>query len=221
LKHESILAAPDLPVVQTRSALGLDIGERLFVLALAAFFLSRMIPAIGAGGTGASTICNILITVSEGLTALFTLVRRPGLAAATFYAWAISIVGTCAPLLIAPGGFSLLPPAFAVAMMITGLSFSIAGKSVLRRSFGIVPANRGVQRGGAYRIVRHPIYAGYLLTHAGFLAANFSAWNASVYAVCWLAMILRIAAEEEMLSADPAYLLYVGHVRKRLIPGFW
>jgi protein-S-isoprenylcysteine O-methyltransferase Ste14 len=220
LKHESILAA-DHPIVQTRPALALDIGERLFVLALAVLFLLRMIPAIGAHGIGTSMICNLLITVSEGLTALFTLFRRPGLAAATLYAWAISIAGTCSPLLVAPGGLTLLPPGLALSLMIVGLAFSIAGKSMLRRSFGIVPANRGVQRGGAYRIVRHPIYAGFLLTHVGFLAANFAAWNVSVYAACWLAMILRIAAEEQMLSADPAYRLYAGQVRNRLIPGLW
>jgi hypothetical protein len=32
----------------------------------------------------------------------------------------------------------------------------------LGRSFGIVATNRGIQTGGLYRIVRHPIYAAYV-----------------------------------------------------------
>ena len=31
-----------------------------------------------------------------------------------------------------------------------------------------MPANRGVVSTGLYRLVRHPIYLGYLITHAGF-----------------------------------------------------
>jgi protein-S-isoprenylcysteine O-methyltransferase Ste14 len=222
LKHESALPGPSgVGARRTRSAILLDFGERAFVLALAASFFSRMSFAIGAGGIDSSNLCNLLITISEGLTALFILVRRPGEVATSLYAWAISIAGTCAPLMVVPGGLALLPAGACIASMSVGLAFTIAGKAVLRRSFGIVPANRGVQRGGPYGIVRHPIYAGYLLTHAGFLAANFSLWNVAVYAVCWLAMILRIAAEEEVLSADPAYRLYAGKVRHRLIPAFW
>ena len=38
----------------------------------------------------------------------------------------------------------------------------IAGKVVLGRSFGLVPANRGIVARGPYLLVRHPIYAGYL-----------------------------------------------------------
>jgi protein-S-isoprenylcysteine O-methyltransferase Ste14 len=35
-----------------------------------------------------------------------------------------------------------------------------------------MPANRGVVSTGLYRLVRHPIYMGYLITHAAFVAAN-------------------------------------------------
>jgi protein-S-isoprenylcysteine O-methyltransferase Ste14 len=40
-----------------------------------------------------------------------------------------------------------------------------------------MPANRGVVSSGLYRLVRHPIYMGYLITHAGFLLANPTVWN--------------------------------------------
>jgi protein-S-isoprenylcysteine O-methyltransferase Ste14 len=139
----------------------------------------------------------------------------------TGYGWAIAIIGTCAPLLIAPGGDTWIPAAATVGLMSFGLLCSISAKIFLRRSFGIVPANRGVQREGPYRAVRHPIYFGYLLAQIGFFCVNVSVVNAVVYSACWLAMVLRIRAEEEILSLDPDYAAYQQTVRSRLIPGIW
>jgi protein-S-isoprenylcysteine O-methyltransferase Ste14 len=45
--------------------------------------------------------------------------------------------------------------------------------------------------------------------------------NVLAYALCWIAMALRIRAEEAILSRDPAYKSYQGAVRYRLIPGIW
>jgi protein-S-isoprenylcysteine O-methyltransferase Ste14 len=163
----------------------------------------------------------LLIMVSESLGALFMLIRRPGPMATTPYAWLIAMIGTWAPLLIIPGGQHLAPPSFALGLMVAGLLSSISAKIFLRRSFGIVPANRGVQRDGPYRLVRHPIYLGYLLCQIGFLSISFSGWNLLVYAVCWLATVLRIAAEEAVLTEDEAYRSYRAHVRYRLLPAIW
>ena len=55
-------------------------------------------------------------------------------------------------------------PILTALISTVGLLFVIAGKITLGRSFGIVPANRGVVA-GPYTLVRHPIYAGYLLSH--------------------------------------------------------
>ena len=139
----------------------------------------------------------------------------------TPYAWAIAIVGTCAPLLIVPGGTPLVGGNAPAMLMAVGLAFSISAKAFLRRSFGILPANRGVQRTGPYRLVRHPMYAGYVLTHAGFLISSFCLRNLLAYAFCWVAMVLRIRAEEAILARDPAYRDYQGEVRRRLIPFVW
>ena len=59
-----------------------------------------------------------------------------------------------------------------VAISIAGLAIVIAGKITLGRSFALLPANRGVVSTGVYRIVRHPIYMGYLFTHVAFLVAS-------------------------------------------------
>src|SRR6476619_1725734 len=145
----------------------LDIAERGFVLLLMALFLIRLAPMIASGA------CNILIAISEGLGAILILTRRPVAMVATPYAWAISIIGTCAPLLVAAGGAAVSGGTAPVVLMAAGLVFSISAKAFLQRSFGILPANRGVRRGGPYRLVRHPMYAGYALTHAGFLLSSF------------------------------------------------
>jgi protein-S-isoprenylcysteine O-methyltransferase Ste14 len=196
-------------------ALAFDMAERAFVLLLMALFLIRLAPMIGSGA------CNILIAVSEGLSAALILTRRPGAMLATPYAWGIAIVGTCAPLLVAPGGARLIDGTAPLVMMAAGLAFSISAKAFLRRSFGILPANRGVRSSGPYRLVRHPMYAGYVLTHTGFLLSSFSLQNLVAYAFCWAAMVLRIRAEEAILARDPAYRDYQGAVRRRLIPFLW
>ena len=51
-----------------------------------------------------------------------------------------------------------------VSVMVSGLVLHLYGKVCLARSFGLVAANRGVQRLGPYRVIRHPIYAGYVIT---------------------------------------------------------
>jgi protein-S-isoprenylcysteine O-methyltransferase Ste14 len=199
----------------SRPALILDFIERAFVLLMMAAFAIRFNPHIH------ESVCNLLIMISEGLTGVMILIRRPGPMMNTGYGWAIAVIGTFSPLLVVPEGVDWVPPAVAVAFMTTGLLCSISAKIFLRRSFGIVPANRGIQCEGPYRIVRHPIYFGYLLAQIGFLSQSLSTYNALVYAACWMAMVLRIKAEEEVLSTSPEYRDYQQAVTKRLIPFLW
>ena len=56
-------------------------------------------------------------------------------------------------------------------------------------------ANRGIMVGGPYRMIRHPMYAGYMLNQFGFLLDNPSAWNLAVYCVCWGMQIGRIVVD--------------------------
>jgi len=193
-----------------------DVGERLVVLALYGWFLSHIVPSV------ADHPYNLLILASETLTAFLVLIRRRGPMATSFYAWAIAIIGTCAPLLVLPAESGIgLPVSVAAALMTTGLFLSLAAKAFLRRSFGIVAASRGVRRGGPYRLMRHPMYAGYIVTQLGFLALNASLWNAAVYALAWTTIVMRIAEEEKILSQDPAYRAFQADVRYRLIPGLF
>jgi protein-S-isoprenylcysteine O-methyltransferase Ste14 len=192
-----------------------DIGERVLLMVFYGWFLSQIVPSV------AGQPYNLLILASETLTALLVLIRRPGPMATSFYAWAIAIIGTCAPLLVQPAGGGFIAIWWAALLMTFGLFMSLAAKLFLRRSFGIVAACRGVRREGPYRLVRHPMYTGYVVTQLGFLLANPSLQNAAIYAVAWGMLLLRIGEEEAMLSRDPAYRDYVATVRYRLVPGLY
>ena len=113
---------------------------------------------------------------------------------------------------------ALMPLNFCVIIMLLGLIWQIISKMCLGRSFGILPANRGIVDYGPYRFMRHPIYFGYLCTHMGFLLGSFSLWNFSVYAIVWTSQCFRILEEEKVLSRDPAYQEFKKKVRFRLIP---
>ena len=102
-----------------------------------------------------------------------------------------------------------------------GLLIVVAGKATLGCSFGLLPAHRGLVNGGMYRIVRHPIYGGYLLTHAAFVLSHPDIWNVVVFGTGDAALIARALLEEQTRARDSAYVRYCQQVRWRLLPGLY
>jgi protein-S-isoprenylcysteine O-methyltransferase Ste14 len=105
-----------------------------------------------------------------------------------------------------------------------GLVVLYGGIAVLGRN--LTPATEPLPEGqlvtrGLYRLVRHPIYLGYLVTHAGFLLSNMSARNVAIYGAAYVFQVARIYAEERILSEDGRYREYLRCVRYRLIPGIF
>ena len=115
-------------------------------------------------------------------------------------------------------GPPLIPYAAGQWIQISGISLQVSAKFWLGRSFGLVPANRGLVLGGPYRIVRHPMYLGYFLNHMGYLVCTYSTRNLVVYAMLYAIQIGRIVQEEKLLSKDPAYAEYSKRVRYRFVP---
>jgi protein-S-isoprenylcysteine O-methyltransferase Ste14 len=115
----------------------------------------------------------------------------------------------------------MLGQAITVTASVIGLGIVIAGKVTLGRSFGLMPANRGIVCTGIYRVVRHPIYLGYLITHVAFVFANPSAWNVAVLMIGDAALLLRAVCEEQTLARDTRYQEYQQLVRWRVCPGLF
>jgi protein-S-isoprenylcysteine O-methyltransferase Ste14 len=107
------------------------------------------------------------------------------------------------------------------AFMLVGLVLAITSKLTLRRSFGVAAANRGIVRAGPYNLVRHPMYAGYILVYVGFLSNNPLWWNLALYVATVILIVARILAEERVLARDPEYAEFMSRVRHRLAPGLF
>jgi protein-S-isoprenylcysteine O-methyltransferase Ste14 len=118
-------------------------------------------------------------------------------------------------------GIALVPLWISAPIQLGGIIWQIASKATLRRSFGLLPANRGVVTHGPYRLVRHPIYFGYLASHIGFIIGNFGLNNLVLILAVAFCQIVRIREEETLLLKDEKYQAYVQKTRWRLLPGIW
>ena len=195
--------------------IAIDVGERLFVVLLGVPFLAAFLAAIRLNPNF------VLLTLSEMLGVIFILTRRPGQISVRARSVFLAFAGTALPLLVRPGGASLAPSPVSSSIMLIGLLLSLLSKLYLNRSFGLVAANRGVKVGGPYRIVRHPMYLGYIVNQIGFLVASFSLANLAVYLLAWTFQIARVREEEQVLQQDPSYRQFACRVTAKLIPGVY
>jgi protein-S-isoprenylcysteine O-methyltransferase Ste14 len=162
---------------------------------------------------------SLLWMLSEGVVILLLVFRRESRRLSRQpWDWLVALGGAFTVLLVRPATTSIAPEFLGVALQFTGTVFEIYAKVILGRSFGIVPADRGIVVGGPYRIVRHPIYLGYFVTHVGFLLANWSPRNIALYIVIYFFQVARILSEERILREDESYRAYCQRVRYRLIP---
>jgi protein-S-isoprenylcysteine O-methyltransferase Ste14 len=166
-------------------------------------------------------VTGLLLLASESLVVILTIARRRAhivdRSAAAAVMTTVSLVGPT--LLTASGPAGLVPDVATALLSAIGLLIVVIGKLTLGRSFGVVPANRGVVVLGPYTWVRHPIYTGYLVTHAAFLVAHPAAWNVGVVLIADAALIARALMEERVLSQDALYQQYCRRVGWHLVPG--
>ncbi len=118
-------------------------------------------------------------------------------------------------------GQNLLPETISSSLILCGALWQIFAKLSLGRAFGLLPADRKVVTHGAYRVVRHPIYLGYFISHSGFLAAHASLHNLLVYSGLYVLQWIRIEREERWLAQQDTYRAYQARVRWRLLPGLY
>jgi protein-S-isoprenylcysteine O-methyltransferase Ste14 len=166
-------------------------------------------------------LTGLLFLTSEGLVVVFTLMRRCSrIVDRSIPALVLTAVSVVGPPLLRPGHDpGLLPDLATVVISGIGMIIVILGKVSLGRSFGLIPANRGVVIRGPYGIVRHPIYLGYVISHVGFLLANPTLANVVLAIGSDTALVARALMEERVLSGDERYREYCQQVSWHLVPG--
>ncbi len=196
-----------------------DLAARAAIIVL----FSMMAVRFGADFLETGRVTGLFLLASETLVVVLTLVRRSAAAIdRSVRARVLTLVSIMGPPLLVPGAAAALAPELTtVSISIAGLAIVIAGKITLGRSFALLPANRGVVSTGVYRVVRHPIYMGYLFTHVAFLLASPSLFNLMALLVADGALLARAACEEQTLALDPQYRSYQSRVRWRVAPGLF
>lgn len=160
---------------------------------------------------------NLVFCATETITALFFVLRTAPVTVSSNSAdWALASVSTFASLLFAPSESGVLPGA--AILIYLGAVLHLGGMLSLNRSIGMVPARRVVKTGGLYRLVRHPLYASYLVSFSGYLLINSSTRNAAVFLVTTTLLAIRIVREERHLSLDDSYRRYMAQVKFRVLP---
>ena len=116
---------------------------------------------------------------------------------------------------------NLVSPELGLVLVMLGACLSFASLLGLGRWFGVWPALRGLETRGPYRLVRHPMYLGYLFADIGYNLYEYNAGTVLLVIAGWASLFYRIRAEERTLSQDAGWPSYVALVRYRLLPGLW
>ncbi len=151
------------------------------------------------------------------------LIRRPARTVSRRWGdWLLAFGGTFGGVLFRPVGAHLqwgVTTGLVVQML--GLAICVASFLTLGRSFGFVAADRGLVQRGPYAVVRHPIYASYLLLQLGYVLQSISVRNALVMVFASGCNVGRALVEDRLLTTNEQYDPYRRQVRWRLLPGVW
>lgn len=104
------------------------------------------------------------------------------------------------------------------------VSFHIGSDLILislGKSFSIMPARRKIKTTFPYNVVRHPVYALYIIGDICFVLAVPTIRNIVVLVCGILSLITRSRLEERVLSTDPQYVKYTLRTQYRLFPGIF
>lgn len=123
-------------------------------------------------------------------------------------------------------GFSLTIKIMSLIIILAG--YTLASYALIENRFfsGMVriqtDRNHEVVSGGPYRWVRHPGYAGSLITYPFIPLLLDSEWTLIPAVLLVIILVIRTYMEDNTLQQElPGYADYAQKVRYRLIPGVW
>lgn len=154
------------------------------------------------------------------MTAILFLIRRPPLMHSSV--WRSYFVAGLSTIYVY--GYDLsssfeshLAPAGKV-LIAAGAVFCLLSLLSLGKCFGVFPICRGLTTAGLYRIMRHPLYASYILMDVGLIVSYPSTRNGLLFLSAIILFIWRIHYEELLLQTLAEYRMYMASAKFRLLP---
>jgi protein-S-isoprenylcysteine O-methyltransferase Ste14 len=174
----------------------------------------------------AQLLQEIVTVVFLALVVILFVIRRRRLHSehATWMPGLVALVGTFLLNVVAylpvPDTTSTLSLLASSGVVIVGTIWTIWSLATLGRCFGLFPEVRGLVMRGPYRLVRHPVYLGEVVSAVGLLLAKPHPLIVLVFGVFVGLQYWRTVYEERALSAayPEQYPAYARNVA-RLLPG--
>jgi protein-S-isoprenylcysteine O-methyltransferase Ste14 len=203
-----------------------DIGRVAMVPAAAFVLLLDLMTLVGRGGESALRWAGTLLAVAFYVLAIWCYLRRGPARATTssVTARAAAVVATWIPFVIpwlhgAPPG--LVWQGVSDVLLLAGTAWAVWSLRSLGRNLSVIAQVRDVADGGPYRWIRHPLYAGEIVSTLGLAIAAHSPAAVAVWlGICALQAYRAVREEQLLLAVLPGYGAY--RIRTAaLLPGIF
>lgn len=172
---------------------------------------------------GAMNIPRAVLAIHILLVIITMVFRRtPSRVTPNPWYWLLAFVASYQVLWIAAFtqmGIALVPSAVTNSISLMSLAVVVYARLSLGRNIGLVPAQRVIVTGGAYRYVRHPIYTGIFIAYLSFMLRMYTPLNVMLSLLGISLFVVKSFIEEGFLREDPEYAEYLTRVRWRWFPG--
>ena len=203
-----------------------DIGRIAMVPAAAIVLLLDLMTLVDRGGGSALRWAGTLLAVAFYSLVIWCYLRRGPARATTssVTARAAAVVATWAPFVIpwlhgaSPGP---MWQGVSDVLLLAGTAWAVWSLRSLGRNLSVIAQVRDVADGGPYRWIRHPLYAGEIVSTLGLaIAAHSLAAMAVWLGICALQAYRAVREEQLLLAVLPGYGAY--RIRTAaLLPGIF
>jgi protein-S-isoprenylcysteine O-methyltransferase Ste14 len=203
-----------------------DLGRILMIPAAAVVLLLDLMTPVGRGGGSALRWAGTLLAVAFYVLVIWCYLRRGPARATTSSVTArvAAVVATWAPFVIpwlhgAPPG--PVWQGVSDVLLLAGTAWAVWSLRSLGRNLSVIAQVRDVADGGPYRWIRHPLYAGEIVSTLGLAIAAHSLAAIAVWlGICALQAYRAVREEQLLLAVLPGYGAY--RIRTAaLLPGIF